>query len=213
MTDWAQPLNHPPVNPPDRAKRAAQLARWRARSKVIKIWRRILPATMAAICLAVLTWIGVQTALGMLSGGGAATIRMLNPRLYGRDDNGRSFRIEAKEAVRDGRYPDRVSLTTPSLLLDAGDSKSLTASAKLGVYDQRLRALDLTGAVQIANGRGYRFASDTGRIDTKKGLISGNSSVVGEGPLGRIAASSYAIHEQEGRAVFHGNVQTHVWNK
>lgn len=203
-------LQVPHRNGPARDTRASALAGFRARSRNVRFWRKALPAAMAAICLAILGWIGVRSVLAAFGDPGSATIRLLNPRLYGRDASGRSFRIEAKEAVRDGRFPDRFTLAAPGLMLDAGGNKSFKGSAARGVYDQHTRLLNLDGKVSLADGRGNSFLSDHAAIDLKKSLISGNSSVVGEGPLGRIAASSYAVYDQGERVVFSGGVRAHV---
>ena len=197
-----------PAASPEMARRMASLQRWRARSKIVRFYRRALPAAILAICICLVGWIGIRAALSVFADVGSATIRMLNPRFYGRDDNGRSYRLDAKEAVRDGREPDKVYLTGPGMVLDAGPAKSFKIQGLTGIYNQQTRVLQLDGHVRIEDGRGYRFLSDHAVIDPKKDLISGNSSVVGEGPLGRVAASSYAVYDQGARVVFQGNVHT-----
>ena len=41
-------------------------------------------------------------------------------------------------------------------------------------------------------------------VDTATGVVTGNKGVQGQGPLGTISASSYAIYDQGERVTFNG---------
>jgi lipopolysaccharide export system protein LptC len=64
--------------------------------------------------------------------------------------------------------------------------------------------------VNISNGRGYRFSAPQAVIDTQKGQVTGDQGVQGQGPLGRIAASSYGVYDGGRRMVFKGGVRARI---
>jgi lipopolysaccharide export system protein LptC len=194
-----------------RSSRAARAVR--ERSKRIAFWRKALPWAMALIVLLVVGWIGARSVVSyFIQRAASGVIHMTNPRFYGKDEKGRSFLIAAKEATRVPGQVDRIILEGPQLGLDLGKSKPASASARRGVYQEKTRMLNLEGAVKFDDGAGNRFSSNKAEIDTKTWAIHGESGVVGEGPIGRITASSYAITDDGKRALFTGGVKAHLVN-
>jgi lipopolysaccharide export system protein LptC len=194
-----------------RSSRAARSVK--ARSRRIAFWRKALPWSMAIIVLAVVGWIGARSVVSyFIQRAASGVIHMTNPRFYGRDEKGRSFLIAAREATRVPGQVDRIILDGPKLSLDLGKAKPAAASADKGVYQEKSRVLDLTGRVKFDDGAGNRFSSDKAVIDTKTWTIHGESRVVGEGAIGRIEASSYAITEDGKHALFRGGVKAHLVN-
>ena len=195
------------------ARRRA-LGDWRRRSRRVAFLRKALPWLMVAIVAGVGGWIGVRALVSTLSQRAASTqIRMTNPRFFGRDNKGRSFVLSAKEAARGVGDESRITLTKPNLKLDLGRPAPANAASTDGAYEERTRMLELSGGVTFDDGRGNRFTSNKALIDTKTGAVKGESNVVGEGPLGRIAASSYAIFDDGSRAVFTGGVKARLVNQ
>ena len=99
-----------------------RLERWRERSRSVRRLRVAVPAAIGAIVVGVVGWIGVGGLLADLrtvkaSEGG---LHMTNPRFFGRDEGGRAFTLQAVEAQRDGRDPDRITLSRPNVFLDHG---------------------------------------------------------------------------------------------
>jgi lipopolysaccharide export system protein LptC len=195
------------------ARRRA-LGDWRRRSRRVAFLRRALPWLMVAIVVGVGGWIGVRALVSTLSQRAASSqIRMTNPRFFGRDDKGRSFVLTAREAARGLGDESRITLNRPGLKLDLGRPAPANAAAAAGAYEERTRILELNGNVVFEDGRGNKFTSSRALIDTKTGSVKGESNVVGEGPLGRIAASSYAIFDDGSRAVFTGGVKARLVNQ
>ena len=194
-----------------RSSRAARAVR--ERSRKIAFWRKALPWSMALIVLLVVGWIGARSVVSyFIQRAASGVIHMTNPRFYGKDEKGRSFLIAAKEATRVPGQVDRIILEGPQLGLDLGKNKPASAMAIRGIYQEKTRVLNLDGKVKFDDGAGNRFSSDKAEVDTKTWSIHGESGVVGEGPIGRITASSYAITDDGKRALFTGGVKAHLVN-
>ena len=198
----------------DAASRSSRAARAvRERSRRIAFWRKALPWTMALIVLLVVGWIGARSVVSyFIQRAASGVIHMTNPRFYGKDEKGRSFLIAAKEATRVPGQVDRIILEGPQLALELSPTKRGSASADRGVYQEKTRLLNLNGKVKFDDGAGNHFLSDKAEVDTKTWAIHGESGVVGEGPIGRITASSYAITDDGKRALFTGGVKAHLVN-
>lgn len=221
------PFDPPPESPPvapavaartpvsaDAQRVHAAAAEWRKRSQLIHFFRRALPAAIIVIGAALLLWVVGKSVWSNFTGLQAregAQIRVTNARFYGQDDRGRSYVLGAREAVRTSAASQMVTLTSPSLKLSNPNNKPTQASARRGSYDQRSQHVRLSGGVSVSDvGSGYRFDTEQTTIDTKTGVITGNSPVRGAGPLGQISASSYAVYDQGSRMTFKGNVKARI---
>ena len=208
----------PPSGPSADARRVhAAAAEWRKRSQLIHFFRRALPTAIIVIGAALLLWVVGKSVWSNFTGLQAkegAQIRVTNARFYGQDDRGRSFVLSAKEAVRADAATQVVTLTAPQLQLNNPDNKPTQAQAKRGVYDQRSQRVRLSGGVSVSDvGSGYRFDTERTTIDTRTGVISGDSPVKGSGPLGQFSASSYAVYDQGTRMRFKGNVKARIYSR
>lgn len=207
-----------PPNPPEGSLDAqrvhAAAAQWRKRSKLIHFFRRALPIAIVTVAGALLLWVvgkSVWSSITGLKATEGAQIRVTNARFYGQDNEGRSFVLGATEAVRRSAATQLVTLTAPNLKLNSKENKPTQATAARGVYDQRSQRVQLSGGVAVSDvGSGYRFDTERTTIDTKTGVISGDSPVRGSGPLGQFSASSYAVYDQGSRMTFKGNVRARI---
>ena len=207
------PLPMPDAAMAPEARRQAQMAQWRKRSRSIQFWRRALPVVIVAIAAVLVLWIGGRSViikLATASGPRDAGIRMVNPRFYGRDTSNRAFVLGAAAASRDMSTGKTVTLSAPSVTLDADGANPTHVQAASGVYREDQRKLDLTGQVQLKDGRGYSFSTPQAQVDTISGVVSGHSGVTGDGPLGRVVASSYGVYDRGQRIVMKGDVHAHI---
>ena len=189
------------------------MARWRKRSRSIRFWRRALPGAIVAICALLVISIGGRSLWANLTASGGqkdGRVRMVNPRFYGRDTSNRAFVLGASEASRDLSDGRRVTLSGPSVTLDADGANPTHVQADSGVYREDQRKLNLQGAVQLKDGRGFSFSTPKAVVDTTTGVVSGDSGVSGNGPLGRIVASSYGVYDRGKRIVMKGDVRAHI---
>ena len=185
------------------------LRRWKRRSRTIAVLRKVLPAAIALLILGMASQV-IWNSLAAKEGEAreqSAPIRMINPRFQGRDEQGRSFMIAAREARRDDKDLTKIVLDHPNVALAPETATPSRVSAASGVYTESDRILRLNGAVRIEDGDGYRFASDGAIVDTKAGTVVGAGSMIGDGPSGQMTADSYEVQDRGDRMIFKGGVR------
>ena len=190
----------------DEARVAATAAAFRARSRRVRLLRRVLPVVILVLAGGTISWIVLRTVMSDVErqAGASNEVRLDNPMFHGQDAEGRSFVIGAKGAIRD---PDtgRFRLVGPALRLNLGGRKVTELTADGGTYDQVAKTVTIGPNVRIADGgSGFTMITPEAVVDTSTGIVTGNKGVQGTGPLGTINASSYAIYEQGDRVVFSG---------
>lgn len=212
MTATAAPFDQNHDAEKSAARRAAALARWQRQSKRVRFLRRALPAAMALLVLMMAGWIGARAVLSALNAakGAAGVIHMTNARFHGRDGQGRSFVVGAKQAIRDGVDVNKVALIAPNFEL-AGDPGTAPRhmSGDSGTYLDDRKLLYMDGHVTFEDGKGAKFISDHAILNIDDGSVKGNSSVKGDSPLGHIEASSYSVDQHGEHVIFTGNVHGH----
>jgi lipopolysaccharide export system protein LptC len=186
--------------------------RWKRRSALILLMRVLLPALCLAVLAVLGTWTAMNTFLrgsGTRNGNGEA-IRMVHPQFQGRTDAGKPFVLDAASAVRGDKDSSLVSLDRPVLVLGAGPLDRTVVRAEDGVYHEDTRMLDLTGDVLLDDAKGNHFDTQHALVDTHKDDVTGQNSIAGNGPLGRIAGSAYALHDSGAYIRIEGRVKSRI---
>ena len=194
-------------------RRERGMERWRARSRLIRRLRVILPGAMAAIVTLLVAWVaigGLLARIGEAHPAGQALIHMTNARFFGRDSGGRPYVLSAQEASRDDKDLRLVTLTQPSLALDAGSDRASHISADHGLYREDDRIVRLDGHVALQNPDGDVFHTDRAIADTTKGTVVGPSPVSGMGRTGDIDARSFVVLDRGAQVVFRGEVHSRL---
>jgi lipopolysaccharide export system protein LptC len=197
----------------DAARRERGMARWRARSQLIRRLRIILPAAMVLIIVLMVGWMAFGAALARLGDshlGGQALIHMTNAQFFGRDSNGRPYVLGAAEAFRDDRDLKLVTLRGPDLTLDGGGDQANRMTADGGLYREDSRIVSLHGHVVVRTAQGDVFRTDKAVIDTVQGSVAGPSPVTGSGPTGEISAQTFGVYDRGARVVFRGEVHSRL---
>jgi lipopolysaccharide export system protein LptC len=193
------------------ARRAEALARWRKRSELVHFYRRALPATMAALGVMCVAWIGVRSLIAHFrKAPDVATIHMLHPLYYGRNDEGQPYKMGASLAVKDGVDPDRIALTDPSYTQTTAAPAPEIVTADRGVYNDKTKLLDLYGHVRATDGKDNHFESDFAHVDMNKSDVSGKVPMYAYGPSGTLRAQSYMILNKGQHMYFIGAVHSHL---
>ncbi len=192
------------------ARRQAQMAAWRRRSRLIGRLRRILPATMVLLLVVLGAWVLVK---GFLTGfgdgqGHGATIHMSNAHFYGRDGEDRPYILSASEATRQSGDMTRLNLAKPALTYNAEGLKPTTIAADQGVYREDSRMLGLAGHVTLTDDAGDVFTTPSALVDTQKLTVNGWNGVRGTGPRGVITARAYGVYDHGEHIVFSGDVHS-----
>jgi lipopolysaccharide export system protein LptC len=205
---------HPvPVAAEDIQRRRLLHEKWRRHSARIHTLRALLPVLVVLTLVALAGWTAMSTLAwrtGAANQGGDLTIRMLKPNFEGRNAPGRPYLLSADSAVRDGADSAKVTLEVPVFTLGSGLPGETRVRARHGLYREDTRILDLTGDVHLDDAAGYHFITDHAVIDTLKNDVDGERHIDGHGPLGRIAASSYAVRDGGAHVFFNGQVKTRI---
>ncbi len=190
----------------DEARVALAGERWRARSRRVKLYRRVLPIVILTLAGGALTWTVFRTVMSGVERKASESreIRLDNPMFHGQDAQGRSFVIGAKGAIRDPAT-GHFRLVGPLLRLNLGGRKVTELTADGGAYIEASRKVVIGPNVRISDGgSGFVLTTPEAVVDTNTGVVTGDKGVQGQGPLGTINASSYAIYDQGQRVVFSG---------
>lgn len=180
--------------------------RWRARSRRVKLYRRVLPILILMLAGGALTWTVFRTVMSGVERKASESreIRLDNPMFHGQDAQGRSFVIGAQGAIRDPAT-GYFRLVGPLLRLNLGGRKTTELTADGGTYIETQRKVVIGPNVKISDGgSGFVLTTPEAVVDTNTGVVTGDKGVQGQGPLGTINASSYAIYDQGQRVVFSG---------
>ncbi len=198
--------------PSGRARRPIDA--WRRRSRIIRFWRRALPAAIAVIVIGVLLQLAAQGLAGASPSGviAEAEIRIVNPRFLGRDAQGRAFELTAREAIRVPDDETQIRLIQPNIVLQDADGP-LTVRSRQGVWRERDEVAVLTGeVVMVDQAAGTTFQTEQAVVETRIDRVWGNTPVVGTGPDGRVSANRYALYNRGDRVVLRGDVRIRMNN-
>lgn len=196
----------------DEARVALAGERWRARSRRVKLYRRVLPIIILMLAGGALTWTVFRTVMSGVERKASESreIRLDNPMFHGQDAQGRSFVVGAKGAIRDPAT-GHFRLVGPLLRLNLGGRKVTELTADGGTYIETSRKVVIGPNVRISDGgSGFVLTTPEAVVDTNTGVVTGDKGVLGQGPLGTINASSYAIYDQGQRVVFSGQGENKI---
>jgi lipopolysaccharide export system protein LptC len=210
MTLAIDPLFEPA--PSDVLRRQRNMDQWRRRSRIIHFLRKALPAAAISIVVGLIGWIIIKAFLATIIDvrGYGASIRMMNPKFYGRDGDGQAYMLGAEEASRNDRDFKQIVLVKPVISLNINNPDATSAKADRGQYHETDKILYLDGNVVFSNPEGYVFKTGKAVINTQNGVVEGNQTVVGTGPSGTIKADSYGIYDKGKRIIFRGNVRGRI---
>jgi len=202
------------TTPDPNTLRDRTIARWRRRSRTIRLLRVLGPALIGAILLGLAGLVAYNAMKPAVEPAQEANqpIRLIRPHFQGRDDRGRAFIITAVSATRDPQEYQKVYLDHPSLVLDEQGPDPTRISANTGVFHENTGKLEASGGVVMSFSKAT-FHTESSLFDTKTGELTGSGPIQGQGPLGEINASSYAVHDRGDAMDFHGRVHTRLNSK
>jgi lipopolysaccharide export system protein LptC len=190
------------------------IARWRRRSRIIRVLRVVGPG----LILAILGALGASVAYNAMKPSPEPAqeanqpIRLINPRFVGRDDRGRGFVVTAASATRDPQEYAKVYLDKPAVVVDEQGPDPTRIVAAAGVFHENTGQLEVSGGVKLAMSRGA-FETAQSKFDTKTGELTGSGPIHGSGPLGEIDATSYGVYDKGDHMVFQGRVHSRLYPK
>ncbi len=196
----------------DPARRSGNLDRWRRHSTLIHFLRGALPTLIVALLLLLIGWAGFNTLVSRSGSGAAAnmSIRMINPKFFGRDEGNKPFILSAASAARDDNQFQKIYLDKPVIIMGGVPTDQSQVTAQKGVYREDSRILILEGDVHLRDASGDNFFSQHALVNTITNDIDGAAHIDGHGPLGQIASSSYAVRNGGEHVFFRGQVKARI---
>jgi len=211
MTETARDMNAMTAETTNTASTAAPRTWEKVRgrySRFVTLMRLVLPVFATALLALVVAWpqmrnrdAGFQLGYSNLSVDEAESLRMLNPRYAGLDDNQLPYQVTAEVASQDSPKADTIALEKPKADMTQTDGSWVALEAAIGHYGQKSELLDLSGGVNLFHDSGYEFNSPSARIHLDKGMAEGQERVVGHGPLGEIEAEGFRLVDK-GKTIF-----------
>lgn len=181
---------------------------WPGYSRLVRSLRLILPLLAAALLVLAMIWPSLDWKSVIVGDDldisvdprDVQELRMRSARLVGADETGQPYQVSATQARQGENGLDVVILDQPAGEIVLDDGATLTVSAERGHYNRNAESLELSGAVVVEHGNGYKFLSDSAVVDISDNRASGYEAVEGIGPEGRIEGEGFEILDK-GRTV------------
>jgi lipopolysaccharide export system protein LptC len=197
-------IAHPPA--------PADVARRRRRVLRIRLLRRILPVTAAALMAGVIgqvAWGTIATVMAPEAHAPGDEVRMDNPTFSGESKDGSRYLVTARSGLRDPKDASKILLDAPNVTVSRGTGPATRTTARTGQFREDDLTLKLEGDVKVDNGAGYQFDFKNAVIDPTTGEVNGQG-VEGEGPTGTVRSDRYTVFDQGQRMVFKGGVRGRI---
>jgi lipopolysaccharide export system protein LptC len=138
-------------------------------------------------------------------------LAMIKPKLTGTDNDGNPFTVTADSAVQDGRNARRARLNNVEADVTLKNSGWMSATARFGLVDATTRKLALWDGVSVFSDSGYELHTNVVNVDLGNGLVHGDRTVRGQGPLGTLSADRFRIDRQNKRIFLIGHVRMTIY--
>ncbi|WP_342452462.1 LPS export ABC transporter periplasmic protein LptC [Pararoseomonas baculiformis] len=207
IADWRQRMV------PSRARRNYTRGAILRRRILVRALKFLLPLGALALLSAIVLWpefenAGENARLSFRRIGRATpeSVRVVDPRYQGVDEQGRPFNVTAFTASQQGST-NVVDLEAPrGDLMLSGDGWMLLESRN-GRYDRDANILDLRGDVTIWQDDGTLIETQEARVDVKGGNAEGDRPIAAQGTFGTITGDGFRLRERGAVVVFTGNAR------
>ena len=194
----------------DIERRRRLLKQWRRHSALIAVLRKLLPALVLAIIVALGAWSAMSTLLWRqdVKVRSDADISMQNFNFQGRTESGKPFLVTAARATRDSADTAKLTFERPILTVGVGGAEWTKITAATGVYREDNHMLDLKGQVTLDDFKGNHLVTEHALVDTVKNNVDGETHISGHGPQGSIEADTYSLRDGGAYLQFQGRVKS-----
>ena len=184
-------------------------------SRLIGLLRYLLPATALSLVALVVLWPQLIGGAGGLIAPifayaeieGADVMLMHSPRYVGQTRDDEPYELTAASAYVNPKRPARVHLDRLAAEIAPASQRDLNLVALKGLYNRNAEKLDLDGDIALTTSDGYRFETQSARIDLQKGQVIGEQPIQGFGPAGTLSADRFEIHDSGALLRFEGRVK------
>lgn len=196
---------------PSRERRTVSRGQMARRRFIMRWFKRLLPVAALALLSAVALWPEFEraedrgrVAFRRISASGPESVRVVEPRYQGVDEQGRPYNLTAAVARQQGSE-NLVDLEGPraDILLNGGASWVMLESRE-GRFDRARNHLDLAGNVTLWHDNGTMLVTETAAIEMNAGNAEGDSPVAAQGPFGTLTAQGFRLRDRGQVVVFTG---------
>jgi lipopolysaccharide export system protein LptC len=183
-------------------------ALWRSRR--VAYLKLMLPAVALLIVTLILAWPQIVSDHNRVRFGGhisadeADTLRMINARYVGVDDQQRPYVVTSALATRDSAHAPSTDLKTPKADMTTASGAWVAVTAETGVYHNDAKLLDLAGDVSVFHDGGTEFHTATARVDLSASSAAGDDPVEGQGPTGTVTSDGFRLYDRGAHIIFTG---------
>ncbi len=196
--------------PPERAI-------WRSRR--VAYLKLMLPAVALLIVTLILAWPQivrddnrVRFGGGRISADDAESLRMINARYVGVDNQQHPYVVTAALATRESAHAPRTDLQTPKADLTTTGGAWVEVNAETGIFHNMSRLLDLAGDVSVFHDGGTEFHTARAQVDLNAGSASGDDPVAGQGPTSTVTAEGFRLYDRGAVVIFTGKTHLVLYN-
>lgn len=179
-------------------------------SRFVSLLKFLLPAAALTLTALLLLWpqinpvptkVGFKGAVGVED---LENLRMLAPRMLGRDSKEQPYTVTAEQATQAAGSSDETDLVRPKgdIQLDSGAWVALTADT--GKYNKQSQLLHLEGNVNVFHDSGYELQTLRADVDLDKGNAQGDDPVVGQGPDSELQGEGFRLYNKGAKIVVTG---------
>lgn len=183
-------------------------------SRLVDLLKYLLPTGAMMLVLLVALWPQLVGSYGgmiapLLGSGLPATeaMRMHQARYAGMTAEAEPYEVTAASAHMDPVRPNRVRLERLAADLPTAGSRDLRVTAPEGTYFRASGKLDMGGGIVLTTSDGYRFRTESARVQLADSRVTGKQPIAGRGPAGTLAADRFEIQDGGARLRFEGRVR------
>lgn len=135
--------------------------------------------------------------------GTAPAIEMEAPVLSGFSQTGKAYELKADRSVQTREGIIELTGIQGHMELDDG---TVALTARSGRVQQETQHASVEGGVVVTLSNGYRLETERADADLKAGVVTGNTKVKVDGPMGTSEAEGFRIEKSVKRVTFTGGV-------
>ncbi|MCR0980736.1 LPS export ABC transporter periplasmic protein LptC [Roseomonas populi] len=208
------PIQEPDDRPiPSRARRQYTRGAMLRRRWLVRLLKFLLPAGALALLAAIVLWpeferTGENARLSFrrMSRAAPESVRVVDPRYQGVDEQGRPFNVTAFTASQQGSS-NVVDLEAPrgDLMLSGGGW--MLVESRTGVFDRDANILDMKGDVTIWQDDGTLIETQEARVDVKGGNAEGDRPIAAQGTFGTVTGEGFRLRDRGAVVIFTGRAR------
>ncbi|WP_458096371.1 LPS export ABC transporter periplasmic protein LptC [Roseomonas sp. WA12] len=198
---------------PSRARRSYTRGSILRRRVMVRFLKYLLPVGALALLSAIVLWPeferegeNARLSFRRMSRVAPDSVRVVDPRYQGVDEQGRPFNVTAFTASQQGST-NVVDLDAPrgDLMLSGGGW--MLAESRTGRFDRTANILDMRGDVTIWQDDGTLIETQEARVDVKGGNAEGDRPIAAQGSFGTVTGEGFRLRDRGAVVVFTGNAR------